>query len=101
MDVLVKVSAHDSVHSGDLIAQATGLLAVVKNMRFRVSACLTKTLLGILAPADNILQSRQSDLTQAMVVVEAVKEEIVALRTESKYEECVGIANGEFFYASK
>jgi hypothetical protein len=92
---LNEVSGESSVHTGDAIAEATGLLSVMQSIRFRFSASLMKTVLGIIAPADKILQSRASDLNQAMSLVDVVKEEITKLRCDEMFADCLHIAEGK------
>jgi hypothetical protein len=87
LECLQEVSMENGVYSGDTIAEAIGLLTVMKNIRFRFSACLMKTVLGIIAPVDRILQTRESNLHQAVTLINVVKEEISALRSDEKFSE--------------
>ena len=55
------------------MVEASGLLCVIKTKSFCCNALLAKSMLGVIAPADNAVQARQCSLPAALNLVEVVQ----------------------------
>lgn len=73
----------------DTVATATGLRKFVTNERFMFIAVLMKRVLGLLKPADSVLQARETDLNEALKVVDTSISLLKSLRSEKGYLETV------------
>ncbi len=91
--VLECLSSDSSLCGGDIITEATGLLCVVKTVKFCFSALLAQTLLKCIEPADRELQSRQCD-RRALHLIDIVDSEIEGKRTEELFKSCLEKAKG-------
>ena len=80
------VSGPDSVNfDADTYATAIGLLNKVKSKLFRFCCISMKKLLGILKPLDQSLQCRETDLEEAMDLVDTALKLVSATRTDSHF----------------
>ena len=80
------VSGPDSVNfDADTYAVAIGLLNKVKSKLFRFCCISMKKLLGILKPLDQSLQCRETDLEEAMDLVDTALKLVSATRTDSHF----------------
>jgi hypothetical protein len=84
-DALATVCDPDNGFPGDDVAQATGILCIVKQHAFRFAASVMNVLLGMLSPIDKRLQARETDLQESMTMVSTVIQEIESMRCVDSY----------------
>lgn len=77
------------------MAQAVGLLVVVRSIRFRLAASIMETVLGMLAPVDRLLQTRESDLQHGISLITTTFDEIKRLRNDNSFQSCMAKAESE------
>lgn len=82
---LIKVNAQ-KVFNGEDIALSIGLLHSLTNETFCFCLALMKKVLGILQPADKILQSHDISLKKSSEIIKSVQETLNSLRNDSNFE---------------
>ena len=65
---------------GGTVAEAKGYLFTLSNIKFTFAAVLLERILGLIAPADKILESRESGLIVAIELTSAVHTEITQIK---------------------
>ncbi|KAJ3661667.1 hypothetical protein Zmor_006054 [Zophobas morio] len=73
--------------NGDNIAEATGLLVIMKNEEFRFSLIFLKKILETTEPADKICQTRESSLSDAQIVLNSVMQVLKDYRSDNVFED--------------
>lgn len=82
--------------NGEYIAEATGLLTIVKSKEFRFCLILMKKVLEQLQPADKLLQSREFSLRDSIVILNSTIDSLSNFRNNTVYESIVNEMNTEF-----
>lgn len=86
-DVL-KLVAASKEYNGEDVAEASGLLNVIRKREFRFCVVFMRTILKTLEPADRQLQARETSLNDSTKLIDAVIESLQNLRTDQNcYEE--------------
>lgn len=78
---------------GDDIAEATGILKIMKSLQFVFILVLMEKILQLLSPVDKILQSREIGYRESMPVIQSVLIEIDKLRNDEEYKKVYEAAN--------
>lgn len=91
LDVLEKIRSGS--FSGDDVATSVGLLTVMKKTGFRFTLILMKHLLGLIEPADKMLQCRETGLTSAMAIMDTTCSAVRDLRTPEVLQSLILEAN--------
>lgn len=72
--------------SGEDVAKSTGMKTVMVTPEFRFCLVLCKRVLGLLQPADAVLQNRKTGLRNAVEIVQSVKQSLYSLRKDSEFK---------------
>lgn len=99
----IKNYTGDSLDAED-IALAVGLLNATVKLKFIFLLEFLCHLLGIIEPANQILQQRDTGYRRAMPIIQAVRENILAMRTDVAFNEFMKMTQetlGEFNYESE
>lgn len=78
------------------VALAIGLLKTIVNRKFIFLLKFLCKLMGIIEPANQILQQRDTGYRKAMPIIQAVKENIQALRNDSSFKQIMETAQKTF-----
>lgn len=79
----------------DLCAEAAGLLCQIKRLHFFATGKFFVRVLGVLKPANAILQSRSVDMRTASEVVNAALESLKNIRQEDSWPELSQVSQGD------
>jgi hypothetical protein len=90
-DALAAVKTSSS-STGEEMIMATGLATTIATNEFRFFAVMMNFLLGMLEPVDKSLQSRETDLNEAMVLIDIIVEQLQTNRSEIKFQELLNEA---------
>ena len=85
-ETIAKVAQSDEF-DGDTVATAIGLQTIVRRPTFVYTAIAMQKILGMLRPADKCLQSRETDLQLANILLETVQDSIKAMRNEIGHDD--------------
>lgn len=87
IDCIQAISHSMGTFDGETVVTANGLLALMNTITFKFCSLMMKTLLGILKPADSALQARQTDIVEALVLIDTTAEILRQKRTEDTFNE--------------
>lgn len=71
---------------GEDVAMSKGIKSIMISVEFRFCLALCKKLLGLLHPADAVLQSPKSSLGDGIKVIKSVISHITSMRSEDEYK---------------
>jgi hypothetical protein len=88
-------------YNGEDVAEASGLLNVIRKREFRFRVVFMRTILKTLEPADRQLQARETSLNDSTKLIDAVIESLQNLRTDQNcYEETLQYSTtGDFEFS--
>ena len=85
-DALLAITSSSSSAAEDVI-MASGLANILKSKQLGFCAAMMELVLGILEPVDSTLQSRKTDLNEAMLLIDATLKTFASSRSDAKFEE--------------
>lgn len=85
IDCLQAISDAVGTFDGETVVTANGLLNIITSANFKFCSLMMKKLLGLLKPADGALQARETDIVEAVVVIDSTAEIIKQGRTDDAF----------------
>ena len=79
---VLKDISSETIRDLDILVEATGLLQIVFANKFCFFARVAKQILGLLAPADQQMQSRECNLASSIKLIDAAADSLEELRTD-------------------
>ena len=84
-DTLSKIIDGETNVDHDSLVEAHGLRVMINQLKFIFCAFACKTLLGLLAPVDKLLQSRECNITKSFSLIESAKESVQKCRNDNDF----------------